>query len=167
MEAATGFELEETGQVPGTWRRFPGPRRDHAGSRSNSRDALHPPRRLAAAVGILNDALRGRDYLLGSEFSVADLNVATVVFVLGTLGHMNLGARILKNLGKIGCSGTAGGILHALEEFNALLPPRKEWGDADRATPRAGAIQSQLANSRCTSENRGRVSDGRPDNAHE
>jgi glutathione S-transferase len=35
--------------------------------------------RLPAALKVLDDALAGRDWLLGNKFSIADLNVATVV----------------------------------------------------------------------------------------
>lgn len=45
--------------------------------------ALAAEERLRKPVSVLNDALRGRDYLLGAEFSAADLNVAAVVLVLG------------------------------------------------------------------------------------
>ncbi len=61
-----------------------------AGAERDEQKALAAEERLRKPVGVLNDALRGRHYLLGSEFSVADLNVAAVVFVLGTLGHTNL-----------------------------------------------------------------------------
>ena len=45
--------------------------------------ALDAEELLRKPVAVLNDALRGRDYLLGAEFSAADLNVAAVVSVLG------------------------------------------------------------------------------------
>ncbi len=45
---------------------------------------------LRKPLGVLNGALDGRDYLLGSEFTVADLNVATLVFAVRVLGHMDL-----------------------------------------------------------------------------
>ncbi len=34
---------------------------------------------LKAPLKVLDDALKGRDYLLGSDFTVADLNVAAVL----------------------------------------------------------------------------------------
>ncbi len=45
---------------------------------------------LQRPLNVLDDTLAGRDYLLGSEFTVADLNVCSVVYVLGTLGRMDL-----------------------------------------------------------------------------
>ncbi len=45
---------------------------------------------LQRPLNALDDTLAGRDYLLGSEFTVADLNVCSVVYVLGTLGRMDL-----------------------------------------------------------------------------
>ena len=54
-------------------------------AKANANEAL-----LQRPLSVLDDALAGRDYLLGSEFTVADLNVCSVVYVLGTLGRMDL-----------------------------------------------------------------------------
>jgi len=51
---------------------LPEPQRDHAA-------AAAATERLAAPFAVLNDALEGRDYLVADHFSVADLNVASVV----------------------------------------------------------------------------------------
>lgn len=45
--------------------------------------------KLVAPFGVLEGALRGRDYLLGSSFSVADLNVASV-FAWTILANVDL-----------------------------------------------------------------------------
>jgi len=53
--------------------------------------ALQAEQRLAAPLGVLDHALQGRAYLLGSEFSVADLNVASVLG-WARVAHVDLGA---------------------------------------------------------------------------
>ena len=40
-------------------------------------------------LGVLNDALAGRDYLVGNSFTVADLNVASIL-VWGKMARLNL-----------------------------------------------------------------------------
>ena len=45
--------------------------------------------KLAAPFGVLEGALRGRDYLLGGSFTVADLNVASV-FAWSMLANLDL-----------------------------------------------------------------------------
>jgi glutathione S-transferase len=57
-----------------------------------ARDASYAERDellLKKPLGVLNDALRGRDYLAGNSFSVADLNVASIL-VWGKMGRLNL-----------------------------------------------------------------------------
>jgi glutathione S-transferase len=49
------------------------------------RDALL----LKKPLGVLNDALAGRDYLVGNSFTVADLNVASIL-VWGRMARLNL-----------------------------------------------------------------------------
>jgi glutathione S-transferase len=44
---------------------------------------------LKKPLGVLNDALTGRDYLVGNSFTVADLNVAGIL-VWGKMGRLNL-----------------------------------------------------------------------------
>jgi glutathione S-transferase len=44
---------------------------------------------LKRPLGVLNDALAGRDYLVGNSFTVADLNVAGIL-VWGKMGRLNL-----------------------------------------------------------------------------
>ena len=44
---------------------------------------------LKKPLGVLNDALAGRDYLVGNSFTVADLNVAGIL-VWGKMGRLNL-----------------------------------------------------------------------------
>ena len=48
----------------------------------NARDASHAERDellLQKPLGVLNEALHGREHLLGNEFTVADLNVAVIL----------------------------------------------------------------------------------------
>jgi glutathione S-transferase len=47
---------------------------------------------LARPLGVLEGALRGRQYLLGESFTVADLNVSAVIGWAPTLGRMKLDA---------------------------------------------------------------------------
>jgi glutathione S-transferase len=44
---------------------------------------------LKKPLGVLDDALAGRDYLVGNSFTVADLNVAGIL-VWGKMGRLNL-----------------------------------------------------------------------------
>ena len=44
---------------------------------------------LAKPLAVLNDQLAGRDYLLGDSFTVADLNVAAVIYP-GTMNGTDL-----------------------------------------------------------------------------
>jgi len=44
---------------------------------------------LKKPLGVLNDALAGRDYLVGNSFTVADLNVAGIL-ASGKMGRLNL-----------------------------------------------------------------------------
>ena len=44
---------------------------------------------LKRPLGVLNDALAGRDYLVSDSFTVADLNVAAIL-VWGKMGRLNL-----------------------------------------------------------------------------
>jgi glutathione S-transferase len=44
---------------------------------------------LRKPLGVLNDALTGRDHLAGGQFSIADLNVASIL-VWGKMGRLNL-----------------------------------------------------------------------------
>ena len=57
-----------------------------------ARDASYAERDellLKRPLGVLNDALAARDYLAGNSFSVADLNVASIL-VWGKMGRLNL-----------------------------------------------------------------------------
>ena len=57
-----------------------------------ARDASHAERDellLKKPLGVLNDALAGRDYLVGNSFTVADLNVASIL-VWGKMARLNL-----------------------------------------------------------------------------
>ena len=57
-----------------------------------ARDASYAERDellLKKPLGVLNDALAGRDYLVGNSFTVADLNVAGIL-VWGKMGRLNL-----------------------------------------------------------------------------
>ena len=57
-----------------------------------ARDASYAERDellLRKPLGVLNDALAGRDYLAGNNFTVADLNVAAIL-VWGKMGRLNL-----------------------------------------------------------------------------
>ncbi len=57
-----------------------------------ARDASYAERDellLKRPLGVLNDALAARDYLAGNNFSVADLNVASIL-VWGKMGRLNL-----------------------------------------------------------------------------
>ena len=47
---------------------------------------------LQRPLRVLDQVLADRDYLLGSSFSVADLNVCSVVHILPSLGRMDLSA---------------------------------------------------------------------------
>jgi glutathione S-transferase len=58
----------------------------------HARDASYAERDellLTKPLGVLNDALAGRDYLVGNSFTVADLNVASIL-VWGKMGRLNL-----------------------------------------------------------------------------
>ena len=57
-----------------------------------ARDASYAERDellLKRPLGVLDDALAARDYLAGNSFSVADLNVASIL-VWGKMGRLNL-----------------------------------------------------------------------------
>jgi glutathione S-transferase len=57
-----------------------------------ARDASYAERDellLQKPLGVLNDALSGRDYLVGNSFTVTDLNVASIL-VWGKMGRLNL-----------------------------------------------------------------------------
>jgi glutathione S-transferase len=57
-----------------------------------ARDASYAERDellLGKPLGILNDALTGRNHLAGGQFSVADLNVASIL-AWGKMGRLNL-----------------------------------------------------------------------------
>ena len=57
-----------------------------------ARDASYAERDellLRKPLGVLNDALAGRDYLVGNSFTVADLNVAAIL-AWGKMGRLNL-----------------------------------------------------------------------------
>jgi glutathione S-transferase len=57
-----------------------------------ARDASYAERDellLKKPLGVLNEALAGRDYLAGDSFTVADLNVAGIL-VWGKMGRLNL-----------------------------------------------------------------------------
>jgi glutathione S-transferase len=56
----------------------------------NEAEAKAGEQGLAKPVGVLEGALRGRQYLLGDSFSVADLNVGSVVSWAPTLGKLKL-----------------------------------------------------------------------------
>ena len=60
-----------------------------------ARDASYAERDellLKKPLGVLNDALAGRDYLAGNNFTVADLNVASIL-VWGKMGRLNLSSQ--------------------------------------------------------------------------
>jgi glutathione S-transferase len=57
-----------------------------------ARDASYAERDellLKKPLGVLNDALAGRDYLVGNSFTVADLNVASIL-VWGKMARLNV-----------------------------------------------------------------------------
>ncbi len=57
-----------------------------------ARDASYAERDellLERPLGVLNDALAGRDYLVSNGFTVADLNVAAIL-VWGKMGRLNM-----------------------------------------------------------------------------
>src|SRR5215467_12719043 len=57
-----------------------------------ARDASYAERDellLKKPLGVLNDALTGHDYLVGNSFSVADLNVASIL-IWGKMGRLDL-----------------------------------------------------------------------------
>jgi len=57
-----------------------------------ARDASYAERDellLKKPLGVLNDALAGPDYLVGNSFTVADLNVASIL-VWGKMARLNL-----------------------------------------------------------------------------
>jgi len=57
-----------------------------------ARDASHAERDellLKKPLGVLNDALAGHDYLVGNGFTVADVNVASIL-VWGKMARLNL-----------------------------------------------------------------------------
>jgi glutathione S-transferase len=57
-----------------------------------ARDASYAERDellLKKPLGVLNDVLAGRDYLVSNSFTVADLNVAGIL-VWGKMGRLNL-----------------------------------------------------------------------------
>ena len=62
---------------------FPEENRDEAKARA-AEEVLRRPLR------VLDGVLAGRDYLLDAGFSVADLNVAAVLFILATAGRVDL-----------------------------------------------------------------------------
>src|SRR5260221_11172866 len=60
----------------------------------SARDASYAERDellLRKPLGILNDALAGRAYLAGNSFTVADLNVASIL-VWGKMAHLEMSA---------------------------------------------------------------------------
>jgi glutathione S-transferase len=60
-----------------------------------ARDASHVERNellLRKPLGVLDGALRGRDYLVGHSFTVADLNVASIL-IWGKMARLNLSHR--------------------------------------------------------------------------
>jgi glutathione S-transferase len=52
----------------------------------NPKVVEHATRNLQRPLRVLDAALEGRDWLVGSAFSVADLNVASVMHLMGTIG---------------------------------------------------------------------------------
>jgi|SRR5262245_1783542 len=60
---------------------LPGPQRNEADAKAGEQSLKKP-------VGVLEGALRGRQYLLGDSFTVADLNVGAVIGWAATLGRM-------------------------------------------------------------------------------
>ena len=59
-----------------------------------ARDASHAERDellLRKPLGVLNDKLAGREYLVGGSFTVADLNVASIL-VWGKIARLELSA---------------------------------------------------------------------------
>ena len=57
-----------------------------------ARDASYAERDellLKKPLGVLNNALAGRDYLVGDSFTVADLNLASIL-VWGKMARLNL-----------------------------------------------------------------------------
>src|SRR5260370_42021336 len=46
---------------------------------------------LRKPLGVLNDVLAGREYLVGNSFTVADLNVASILFC-GQMARLDLSA---------------------------------------------------------------------------
>jgi glutathione S-transferase len=57
-----------------------------------ARDASYAERDellLTKPLGVLNHALAGHDYLAGNSFTIADLNVASIL-VWGKMGRLNL-----------------------------------------------------------------------------
>jgi glutathione S-transferase len=46
-------------------------------------------------LGVLNDVLVGRDYLVGNNFTVADLNVASIL-VWGKMARLNLSGHLAR-----------------------------------------------------------------------
>jgi glutathione S-transferase len=59
-----------------------------------ARDPSHAERDellLRKPLGILNDALAGREYLVGNSFTVADLNVASIL-VWGKIARLDMSA---------------------------------------------------------------------------
>ncbi len=58
----------------------------------HARDAPYAERDellLKKPLGVLNDALAGHDYLVGDNFTVADLNVASIL-IGGRMARLNL-----------------------------------------------------------------------------
>ena len=62
--------------------------------RSIARDASYAERDellLRKPLGVLNDALAGREYLVGKSFTVADLNVASIL-TWGKMARLDMSA---------------------------------------------------------------------------
>lgn len=64
---------------------LPEPQRNEAEAKAGEQE-------LAKPAGVLDGALRGRQYLLGDSFTVADLNVSAVIGWAPTLGRVKLDA---------------------------------------------------------------------------
>ena len=58
----------------------------------NEAQAQTAERALAKPLGVLEGVLRGREYLLGDAFTVADLNVSSVLALAPTFGRVKLDA---------------------------------------------------------------------------
>ncbi len=53
-------------------------------------EAVEGENELRKPLAVLNDALAATEYLIGNEFSAADLNVCSVLSVVTSLGRMDL-----------------------------------------------------------------------------